>query len=75
MDAAHPCLYFALGNPEGPASADLPLLLRRLADHIESAGIRSEDIIDVTISGDEVTEHGSSWRAAVYWSPQDAPST
>ena len=62
--------YFSLGNAEGPESNDLPLLLRRVADHIETLGIESEDVMDVVVSGDEVTEHGSWWRVAVYWSSE-----
>lgn len=27
-----------------------------------------DDILDLQISGDEVTEHGSWWRATLYWS-------
>lgn len=60
---------FSLSNPEGPAGPDLPLLLRRLADAIEEAGIASDDLLDVTFSGDDVNEHGSWWHATVYWSP------
>jgi len=61
--------HFSLCNPEGPSSADLPLLLRRVADAIEQAGIASGEVLDVVISGDQITEHGSWWRASVYWSP------
>jgi hypothetical protein len=66
--SGYPARHFSFGNPEGPTSSDLPLLLRRLADQIEADGIKSEDILDVTISGAEVTEHGSWWQASVYWS-------
>lgn len=27
-----------------------------------------DDILDLQISGDEVTERGSWWRATLYWS-------
>lgn len=66
--SGYPARTFSLGNPEGPASSDLPMLLRRLADAIEAEGIKSDDILDVTINGAEVTEYGSWWQSAVYWS-------
>ena len=66
--AGQPARHFSLVNPKGTASSDLPLLLRRLADQIEADGIRSADILDVTITGAEITEHGSWWQATVYWS-------
>ncbi|MEO7268006.1 MAG: hypothetical protein ABIW49_02240 [Knoellia sp.] len=46
----------------------MPLLLRRLADQIEAEGIKSSEILDLTINGSEITEYGSWWRATVYWS-------
>ena len=70
--SGYPARHFSFGNPEGPTSSDLPLLLRRLADQIEADGIKSEDVLDVTITGAEVTEHGSWWRATVYWSEVNA---
>lgn len=39
--------HFSLGNPEGPSSSDLPLLLRRLADLIEEEGITGDELLDV----------------------------
>lgn len=71
---SYPARHWSISNPEGPTSTDLPLLLRRLADTIEADGIKTDDILDVQISGDEVTEYGSWWRATVYWSP-DADQT
>ena len=65
---SYPARHWSLGNPEGPSSGDLPLLLRRVADAIEADGISMDDILDLQISGDEVTEHGSWWRATLYWS-------
>lgn len=61
--------HFSLSNPEGSSGPDLPLLLRRVADAIEEAGILPEDLLDVAISGDQVNEHGSWWQATVYWAP------
>lgn len=49
--------HFSLSNAEGLSGPDLPLLFRRLADTIESEGIRPEDLLDVTLGGDEVNEH------------------
>ena len=69
----YPGRHVALSNPAGPQSSDLPLLLRRVADLIEEYGITDAELLDVTISGAEVTEFGSWWRAVVYWSP-DATS-
>ena len=64
----HPARHFSICNPEGPTSNDLPRLLRRLADQIETDGIKNSDILDVTVTGAEITEHGSWWQATVYWS-------
>jgi hypothetical protein len=71
----YPSRHVSLSNPAGPTSTDLPLLLRRLADLIEEFGITSDELLDVTISGDEVTEDGSWWNATVYWSPDGGEST
>lgn len=70
--SGYPALHFSICNSEGPTSNDLPLLLRRLADQIETDGIKHDDILDVTITGAEITEHGSWWQATVYWS--EAPT-
>ena len=67
------CRHFSLSNAKGPSGPDLPLLLRRLADTIESEGIRPEDILDVTLVSDEINEHGAWWGATVYWTP-DSPT-
>ncbi len=61
------CRHFSLSNPEGTSGPDLPLLLRRVADAIESEGIRPEDLLDVTVGGDMANEHGPGWRATVNW--------
>lgn len=37
-------------------------------DQIEADGVGNDDILDVTITGAEITEHGSWWQATVYWS-------
>lgn len=58
-------------QPQGPTSTDLPLLLRRLADEIESQGIDTDDILDLVFSNDEITAYGGWWRATVYWSTSD----
>ncbi|MFT4263532.1 MAG: hypothetical protein QM572_09135 [Nocardioides sp.] len=39
---------------------------------LRASGIASDRVLDLTVSGDEVTEHGSWWRATVYWSEDDA---
>ena len=63
---------FSLNNPAGPDVENLPLLLRRLADEIERAGIKNDDLLDVTFSNDELTDDGFSWRATVYWSDESS---
>ena len=68
------CRHFSLSNPEGPSGPDLPLLLRRLADAIQSAGISSEALLDVSLGSDQINEYGTCWRATVDWAP-DAPTT
>ncbi|MGO4604475.1 hypothetical protein [Terrabacter sp. 2YAF2] len=72
IEEEYTCRHFSLSNAEGPSGPDLPLLLRRLADTIESQGIRPADLLDVSIGSDEVNVHGTWWRATVYWAP-DAP--
>ena len=67
---SYPCRHFSVCNAQGPTSSDLPLMLRRLADSIEAADITTSQVLDVHISGDEITEYGSWWRATVYWSPE-----
>lgn len=62
------CRHFSLANPRNDGPADLPKLLRRVADDIEMAEIDPENILDLTIS-EERTEDGPWWSATVYWSP------
>jgi hypothetical protein len=65
---SYPSRHWSLSNPEGPSSNNLPLLLRRVADAIEADDINMDSVLDLQVSGDEVTEHGSWWRATLYWS-------
>lgn len=46
-------------------------LLCRVADAISAEGVDGNDILDVTLSGDSVNEHGVWWSATVYWSTDD----
>jgi hypothetical protein len=39
-----------------------------VADAIEADDINMDSVLDLQVSGDEVTEHGSWWRATLYWS-------
>lgn len=71
MSNSYPARHFSLSNPEGPSGSDLVLLLRRVADAIESEGIESKDILDVTLSGDSANEYGIWWSATVYWSTDE----
>lgn len=50
--------------------SDLPLLLRRVADHIEAHGIVPGDILDLAASS-EITAEVPVWLATVYWSPDE----
>lgn len=68
---AHPSLHFSLANPRDDGATDLPRLLRRLADEIESQAIDPLDIISLTIS-EEMTENGPWWSATVVWSPDES---
>lgn len=65
--------HFSLSNPRGAGETDLPKLLRRVADEIEARGVEPGDILDLSISH-EITSVGPSWRATLYWSPDDASS-
>ncbi|MCA1984734.1 hypothetical protein [Nocardioides nematodiphilus] len=63
---------FSVNNPHGPEVEDLPLLLRRLADAVEAEGIRPDELMDVTLSNDELIDEGYfCWRATVYWQPNE----
>jgi hypothetical protein len=62
------CQHFSLANPRGRGAGDLPRLLRRLADQIESTQIEPMEILDLTISR-EATREGPWWSGTVYWSP------
>jgi hypothetical protein len=68
MSDAWPSLHFSLSNPRDDGPTDLPRLLRRLADEMESRSIHPEDVITLTIHS-EVTEDGPWWSATLVWSP------
>jgi len=59
-----------MANPRDDGAADLPLLLRRLADAIEERQIDPMHILDLTIS-EEITEDGPWWSGTVYWVPDE----
>jgi hypothetical protein len=65
------CQHFSLANPVDDGSADLPKLLRRVAEQIETMGIEAMDILDLTITS-EITADGPWWSATLYWSPDPA---
>ncbi|MEV4181309.1 hypothetical protein AB0J28_07665 [Streptosporangium canum] len=56
--------HFSQANPEGPGQEDVPALLRRVADTIESLG--DVEIYDV-IMHDEITEDGNQPSLTVYF--------
>jgi hypothetical protein len=58
--------YTNLCNPLGSDGPNLPMLLRRFADHLEAEGISNNDILHVVV-GDEMTEYGSWWDITVYY--------
>lgn len=68
MTQSWTCRHISIANPRQDGSADLPLLLRRLADEIERLQVDPTEILDATISK-EITEDGPWWSATLYWSP------
>ncbi|BEL04529.1 hypothetical protein Q0Z83_027200 [Actinoplanes sichuanensis] len=62
--------HFSLTNPRDDGNSDLPRLLRRMADEIESRNLEPMDILDLTVS-QEITEDGPWWSATIYWSPDE----
>jgi hypothetical protein len=66
------CRHFSLRNALEDRPADLPHLLRRMADAIEAEGIVSNDILGVTVSNEvhEEVEDGYWWAMSIYWSPE-----
>ena len=63
------CRHFSLANPRERGATDLPLLLRRVADHIEEMGIQPEDVLHLNVDH-EITEDGPWWSVTVYWAPR-----
>ena len=68
------CRHFSLSNALDDRPADLPYLLRRVADTIEAEGIVCSDILDVTVTNEihEDVEDGYWWSISIYWSPSKA---
>ena len=66
--------HFSLSNALDDRPADLPYLLRRMADAMEAEGIVGTDILDVTVSNEihEDIEDGYWWSMSIYWSPDEA---
>lgn len=64
---------FSLTNPQDDGAADLPRLLRRVADEIEARHLDPMDLLDLTIS-QEMTADGPWWSASLYWSTEDGAS-
>ena len=61
--------HFSIANPVGTDRADLPALLRRMADALEEFG--PVEVQDLTL-GTEVTEEGSVHDLTVYFHPKDS---
>ena len=64
----YPCRHVSLVNPRGRNQANLPMLLRRVANLMVEMEIRPQDVMDVTFES-EVTAEGPWWSATVYWDP------
>ena len=69
--STYTCRHFSIANALDDRPSDLPHLLRRVADQIETHGIDPMDLLDLTIS-EEMTADGPWWSATIYWS-EDAP--
>ena len=65
-----PSRHVSLSNPLDDGAADLPRLLRRVADLIEAEGITAMEILDVVVH-QEMTADGPWWSVTVHWSPDD----
>lgn len=63
-------MSFSLANALDDRPADLPHLLRRMADEIDRRGLTPDELLDLTISYD-IAADGPWWSATVYWSPSD----
>jgi len=61
------CRHFSLANGYHDPT-NLPALLRKLADTMETEGIRPMEILDLNIHS-EIEAGGPSWSATLYWSP------
>lgn len=69
----HSCKTWSLSNPYGPEyGANLPLLLRRVADQLDHDGFEPMDFLGLTVE-EEMTEHGPWFTVSVFWSPDEAP--
>lgn len=61
--------HFSLANPRGPGQADVPALLRRVADSIERLG--RIDVQDITFHP-EMDDGGVAWpTVTVYYQNGD----
>jgi hypothetical protein len=59
--------HFSLANPVGTDRGDVPALLRRVADHLETFGeVEVQDLV----MGTEVTDDGLVHDITVYFNPR-----
>jgi len=56
--------HFSQANPEGPDQADVPALLRRVADTLEGYG---ESRVQDLVLHNHVNDHGTSPSITVYF--------
>jgi len=61
----HPMMHhFSQANPKGPGQADVPALLRRVANTLE--GLPDADVMDLVLH-DVITADGSWYNLTVYY--------
>ena len=61
--------HFSIANPVGTNRADVPALLRRMADALEEFG--PVEVQDLTL-GTEITEDEDVYDLTVYFHPKDS---
>lgn len=69
MAGSWSCRHFSLANGSSDPT-NLPALLRKVADQIETDAIDPDDILDL-VTHYEISELGSEWSMTLYWSPAD----
>ena len=60
-----PAEYFSQANPKGVGQGDVPGLLRRVADTVETLG--EIEVLDAVLRADEITSDGPWFSMTVYF--------